>query len=479
MLFQSLQFILFFFPVFILNLVFANFFNSQDLRRILLVISSAIFYMSWNVSLFFLLAASIFINFYIGNWIAASSSHKTRKLLLLIAIAVQLVILALFKYANFGIESALVFLSAVGLAPSSPIFLDIILPLGISFYTFQGMSYVIDVYREKYRPYQSLLDFFLYISFFVQLIAGPIVRADFFRKNLVKADFSVSVAQVSSGLFLFVMGVFKKSVLADNAAKIADLVFLQADDVPSLMVLLGIYCFAFQIYFDFSGYTDMARGLARMLGFELPINFSAPYLARGLRDFWKRWHISLSTWLRDYLYISLGGSRVSTVRTYINLMLTMLLGGLWHGASFNFVIWGGIHGLFLSIEHAFSLKTGPNSTSNWVKVLTIFLTFHVVCFAWIFFRAPDFDTTLVILNKLVEMQGYLDVSALQLFKPQNWGFGLILPAVVVFAIEGRFNSNAINLEIRHVFWRAAFFTSLLFLILLTSGGANEFVYFQF
>jgi D-alanyl-lipoteichoic acid acyltransferase DltB (MBOAT superfamily) len=341
------------------------------------------------------------------------------------------------------------------------------------------MSYILDLYRRRYAPYESFLDFFLYISFFPQLVAGPLVRADFFLERLKRIGKPIELSMVTSGAMLFVAGVFKKAVLADNSAKIANFVFADPGEFSSLLTLLGLYAFAFQIYFDFSGYTDMARGIGRMLGIELPINFNLPYLSRGLREFWQRWHISLSTWLRDYLYISLGGNREGVRKTYRNLMITMLLGGLWHGASFNFIIWGGIHGGVLALEHAMIGKNERYAEGGLRNAVWIFLTFHLVCLAWIFFRADDFASAMTFLRTLTDLSGYATLSDLGYFKPQNWLFGLLLPFLVVFGLEKRMHTNEISLEMPRPFASALGFCVLLFMILLASGGSNEFVYFQF
>ena len=476
MLFHTLQFLLFFAPVFFLNLFFANRVGSSRARKWVLIAASAAFYMSWSAPLFALLALSISINYVVAQGIFRDPDRAKRWVSL--GITGQLVILGVFKYANFGIESAAVLLDALGLGMPR-VALDIVLPLGISFYTFQGIGYCVDVYRRHYEPYDSYLDFFLYISFFPQLVAGPIVRGDFFREQLRRFHHPITLSAVTSGLTLLVTGVFKKAVLADNAGKIANLVFNDPTSVSSLIVLLGVYAFAFQIYFDFSGYTDMARGLGRMLGIELPINFNLPYLSRGLREFWQRWHISLSTWLRDYLYIPLGGSRVTEWVTYRNLMLTMLLGGLWHGASWNFVVWGGIHGVGLAIEHMTLGKGERRLSSRWSHALVVFLTFQLVCFAWIFFRADTFATSATVIAQLADFGGYLQFHELNLFRPQNWFFGLLLPALMVFAIEPRVPSNGIGLEMAAPFRQAVACCTMFFLILLTSGRSNEFIYFQF
>ena len=478
MLFQSLQFLLFLLPVFLLNLYVTNKLKSLRARKLLLIAGSAFFYMSWSGPLFGLLTGSILLNFLAGGRIAGTEEQAQKKNWVRFGVIAQLLILGLFKYLNFGIESAEILLAGLGFEVPR-LALDIVLPLGISFYTFQGMSYVIDVYRGSYPPYESFLDFFLYISFFPQLVAGPIVRADYFLARLREIEKPITLSMVNSGLFIFVSGVFKKAVLADNAAKIANFVFQDPGDLSGMMTLLGLYAFAFQIYFDFSGYTDMARGIGRMLGIDLPINFNAPYLAKGLRDFWQRWHISLSTWLRDYLYISLGGSRVSSNKTYRNLLITMILGGLWHGASFNFIVWGAIHGGALAIEHA-TLGKGKRETSSWLgSFLAILLTFHLVCLAWIFFRATESAIAFTILGNIFDPVGWVNMQEVGFFKPQNWLFGLIAPAFYVFVLDRPLSTNDIGLDMPRPFLRAVAFCLFFFLTLLTAGQTSEFIYFQF
>ncbi len=476
MLFHILQFLLFFTVVFFLNLLLVNVFRHQNLRKWLLLVASLVFYITWNVPLVSLLIFCILMNYFCG--IQVSDRHHHRKLWVWISVVINLGILAVFKYLDFGIQTAAELCRAIGFQVNPGSF-DLILPLGISFFTFQSMGYVIDIYRGKYQPYRSFMDFALFVSFFPQLIAGPIVRADFFLKSLEVSKNPILLKNVNNGLFLLTVGIFKKAVLADNSAHIANMVFHNPQGVSSLLTLFGVLAFASQIYFDFSGYTDMARGLGRMLGIELPENFNRPYIAANIRDFWKRWHISLSTWLRDYLYISLGGSRCSSLKTYRNLFLTMLLGGLWHGASMNFVIWGGIHGSLLTLEHYLNKTSWAsfiNGNGSWKSLLWKIGTFVFVCFAWIFFRAETFGAAMEILRSLGDFSGYANLSELNLFRPQNWLFGLILPFVYIFLAERYSPSDTSSLA---PLPRAILFCIFFSLILLVSGATNEFIYFQF
>ena len=477
MLFHTLQFILFFGVLLAGNFLLANVFKLAEARKWLLLAASMFFYMSWNVPLLGLMLLCITVNYVGGLRVREGMPHRKRWLQAVVF--VNLGILGLFKYLDFGVQTAAELARAVGFQVNPGTF-DLILPLGISFYTFQAMGYTIDVYRSKYGPYASFKDYALFVSFFPQLVAGPIVRADYFLASLRVADNPVRLRLFSNGLLLFVGGVFKKAVLADNSANMANLVFAEPHSVGALMTLLGVLAFSAQIYFDFSGYTDMARGLGKMLGIELPQNFARPYAAQGIRDFWRRWHISLSTWLRDYLYISLGGSRMGRWRTYRNLFLTMLLGGLWHGASMNFVVWGALHGGLLVFEHGLrerGLGRLVDARRLPHKLLVGAVTYALVVLAWIFFRASDFDTASAVIGNLFRVNEYSNVAELGLFKPQNWLFGMLLP---YFYIWGPERWGDLDDTSGWSPWlRAMLFCGLLFLILLVAGASNEFIYFQF
>ena len=313
-----------------------------------LLLASYVFYAAWNPPFIVLLWISTLTDWFAARRIAVTSG-ATKRLYLILSVVVNLGLLGYFKYGGFLEENLAAVLETMGVsyAPSGA---SIILPLGISFYTFQSMSYSLDVYRDKIKPHHSLLDFALYVTFFPQLVAGPILRAGFFLQQLAEEN-KQRVSQFGWGLAIITVGMFEKVVLADGAlAPVVERVYGEATAANGVDAWIGTMAFAGQIFFDFNGYSMIAVGLGKCLGFELPWNFLSPYGAVGFSDFWRRWHITLSTWLRDYLYISLSGNRAGTVRTIVNLMLTMLLGGLWHGASWLFVLWGGVHGLFLVIE---------------------------------------------------------------------------------------------------------------------------------
>ncbi|MCX6301231.1 MAG: MBOAT family protein [Bacteroidia bacterium] len=380
----------------------------------LLLVSLFFYYKSGGLFLFLLLFVTI-IDYTCGLLIYRSGKKPMKRLFILISILSNLGILAYFKYTGFLVDSLnqvlgtsfqvhdfLASFSNTHLGTSFDV-TSIILPVGISFFTFQSLSYTIDVYRGKLEPVRSIIDFGFYVSFFPQLVAGPIVRASEFIPQLYK-EFSLSKREFSHALFLISKGLIKKIIISDFiAVNFIDRVF----DLPSLYSgfenLMAIYGYGLQIYCDFSGYTDIAIGLALILGFRLPVNFNSPYKAAGISDFWKRWHISLSRWLKDYLYIPLGGNRKGKFRTGLNLMITMLLGGLWHGASLRFVIWGGLHGIGLVINRIWDSIFGSRiKQGRFGRAVVVFLTFNFVSFCWIFFRAPDMNSVMLMITQILE-----------------------------------------------------------------------------
>jgi D-alanyl-lipoteichoic acid acyltransferase DltB (MBOAT superfamily) len=400
MLFASLHFFVFFVLVVLTSAALRKYKPRAEI--LFLVLASAYFYGQWSWAYLILIYVTIITDFYLG--LRCYNSKNPRGFLLL-SMVVNLGILVFFKYANFLIDSSNRLLQLSGFDWSlTP--LDFLLPVGISFYTFQSMSYTIDIFRGELRPRTSFLEYALFVSFFPQLVAGPIVRAkEFFQQLDGHRRFTFDMAQ--SGFLLMLIGLVKKTVFADNLALVADPVFNQPAHFDSLATLLAVYAFAFQIYFDFSGYTDMAIGAAKFLGFSFPKNFDHPYVSRSIQDFWRRWHMTLSRWLRDYLYISLGGNRQGRWKTSRNLFLTMFLGGLWHGASWNFAIWGTLHGLFLAGEKQLRkpLASG-RSIDQWLGRTRLgrgfqwLVTFNLVCLAWIFFRSDSLANSLLMLEHL-------------------------------------------------------------------------------
>jgi alginate O-acetyltransferase complex protein AlgI len=378
-------------------------------RKYILLAASYFFYMSFIPKFILLLLSLTAIDYTAARWIAWTRSPHARKAALVISLTANLGLLGFFKYYNFFAAN----IAQLFHKPSDAFALSIILPLGISFHTFQSMSYVIDVYRNEQEPITNPIDYALFISFFPQLVAGPIVRAREFFGDLYHWK-RPSSDDILRGLLLMLLGLAKKMVMADQFAQIANTYFQDPSKYPGMVpAWSAVIAFGIQIYFDFSGYTDMAIGMAKLLGFHFPVNFRRPYLASSITDFWHRWHISLSRWLRDYLYIPLGGNRDGPLKTYRNLMLTMLLGGLWHytargssvsdiGSGWNFIVWGGYHGALLSFERMFRRKSAPEGGS-WTALypLQALITFGLVMIGWVFFRATSFHESIYVLHQML------------------------------------------------------------------------------
>jgi len=377
-------------------------------RKVWLLVASYGFYAAWDWRFLALIWTSTLVNYLVGLRLRVEEREQRRRVLLTASVIVNLGLLGFFKYFGFFVDSAVELLGWLGLDPGRPA-VEIVLPVGISFFTFQAMSYTIDGYRRVLTPTRDLLDVALFVAFFPQLVAGPIVRAADFMPQLLSRRVFAEVA-VRPALVLFLVGFVKKAVLADNAAVVADAYFSDPAAASGFAAFLGVGAYAAQIYGDFSGYSDMAIALGALLGYRLPLNFDYPYLARNITDFWRRWHISLSTWLRDYLYVPLGGNRGGRLFTYRNLMLTMLLGGLWHGAAWRFVVWGGLHGVAL-IAHREWVRRRPDGLRvPGGAVLATAATLYWVCLAWIFFRAQDLETAWTATRSFLFLDGIGDLS---------------------------------------------------------------------
>lgn len=382
MLFDSPVYLLF------LLLVFLLYWRLQfRAQNIFLVAASYLFYGWWDWRFLLLMISSTVVDFFIARALDSEMPQPRRKQLLILSLIINFGVLGAFKYFNFFIDSTAGALRLLGIEGLPKSFLAVVLPPGISFYTFQEVAYIVDVYKGRLRAADRFTDYALFISLFPHLVAGPIQRPSHLLPQ-VQAPRTWNATQVFDGFLLILEGLFRKVVIADNCALIANAAANGKFGGPSLPVLLlGTYAFAWQIYGDFSAYSNIARGSAQLLGFHFIVNFRQPYLAESLQDFWRRWHISLSTWLRDYLYIPLGGNRRGKLRTYVNLIVTMLLGGLWHGANWTFVMWGGIHGFGLALERLFKLSEDRLTFfSRWGRRIVIF---HIVCLAWVFFRADS------------------------------------------------------------------------------------------
>jgi len=378
MIFASGVFLYYFLPVFLA----LYYLSPRYLKSYVIAVASYIFYGWWRPDFVILMLISTVVDYTCGEYITkAHEAGRKGKQWLIVSLVVNLGLLGYFKYVNFGIDSLNILLDSCGISPVR--WMDVVLPVGISFYTFQTMSYTIDVYRGTSPPVRNFRDFMCYVAMFPQLVAGPFVRYNTIADQLHTRDHTTE--KFFRGILFFQCGLAKKVLIADTLGYVANQAF---DGTVQSMIdsWMGVVAYAFQIFFDFSGYSDMAIGLGFMMGFRFPINFNQPYRAVSITDFWRRWHISLSSFLRDYLYMPLGGNRKGSVRTYVNLSITMLLGGLWHGAAWNFIVWGAYQGFWLVIERLFGKRSLYGRAPRWIQ---IGLTFIVALFGWVFFRAPD------------------------------------------------------------------------------------------
>jgi alginate O-acetyltransferase complex protein AlgI len=443
----------------------------QRWRHAWLLLASCVFYMTWNPYLILLILFSASVDYAAALAIERSPAPKLRKVLLVGSISINLGLLAFFKYANFFLDSAGKTLALFGVGWAHPV-VAVLLPLGISFYTFETISYVTDVYRGRTRAVRNLLDYALFIMFFPHLVAGPIVRPHDFLPQLARGK-RFHWDRMYLGARYLAAGLFKKCLLADNLATVADPVFAAPGSFASGAVRLAVLAYALQIYCDFSGYSDMAIGLAHMLGFRLPQNFNCPYLAVNPADFWRRWHISLSSWLRDYLYIPLGGNRAGAAKTYRNLLVVMALGGLWHGASWTFVVWGLYHGAWLALHRAVPLPGALGRPAFWpVRVAA---TCALTWVGWVFFRAQTLTDAFTVLTRLVVPTG--GASA-----------GATTAALVLACLAATFTGGLVGTFVRlsRVERRlaaplagAALAAVLLLAMVLAPENTRAFIYFQF
>ena len=468
MLFNSLTFLIFFIIVFALHRLIPGW----NRKKLLLLVASYVFYAAWNPPYVLILLFSTTLDWWLARLIWKHEAGGQRRALLVLSLASNLGLLGFFKYGGFLLRNAQALLAAFGLHYHPPAF-DIVLPIGISFYTFASLSYTIDVYRREVAGDSAYLDYALFVSFFPHLVAGPIVRA---RQLLpqIATPRTPTADQLGWGLALVIIGLFAKTVLADALfAPMVDELYAAPAAHNAAYAWAGVLGFAWQIYFDFSGYSLCAIGLALCFGFEFPDNFHYPYAARGFSDFWRRWHITLSTWLRDYLYIPLGGNRHGETRTYVNLMLTMLIGGLWHGASWMFVLWGGLHGAYLALERWWRSRVRASSP-GWQLPIAL-LVFLVVCLTWIPFRAHDRDTAAAVLRALFRIDGDAAVDLI-------WMLPLYAGAAIAFvwhylqrdtSLEARFASLAKPVQ------ACVLGACLIGMFLCSGGDQRAFIYFQF
>lgn len=442
------------------------------LQNALLLLASYVFYAWWEWRYVPLLLFSTCVDYWVAQRIEATEAPASRRRWVALSCAANLGLLGFFKYWDFFARSGNGLAGALGLEGALPE-LDILLPIGISFYTFQSMAYTIEVHRKHFPAWRSFLEFATYVSFFPQLVAGPIERPQRLLRAIA-ATRRVRASDVEQGLTLFAMGWLLKSA-ADVLATVADPVFGAPREAGAWSLLWGVYAFAFQLYCDFFGYTQMARGVAKLLGFDLMENFATPYFSANPAEFWRRWHISLSTWLRDYLYISLGGSRRTRARTLRNLLITMTLGGLWHGAAWGFVVWGVLHGVWL-VLHRWLYREG--SGPRIPKPLAVFATFHLVCVGWIFFRAQDTAEAGALANALHHLGGLL---ALPLAAWEAPPLAFAVTAIPLF-FDGLQRATGESQWTRGMHWALRGVALGLLITLASVLGSEQpraFVYFQF
>lgn len=471
MVFNSLTFFVFFAIVLLIHHTRI----SWRLKKLNLILASYLFYAAWNPPFVILLWISTIVDWTAAKYIARQKRKTMKQLLLVLSLSVNLGLLGFFKYGNFLFDNFIVALSFFDIS-FHPLRPDIVLPVGISFYTFQSMSYTIDVYRGKIKPWNSAIDFAMYVTFFPQLVAGPIVRATTFLPQCVTPRKATS-DQMAWGGFLLLLGLFQKVVLADTLlAPTADKVFSNAGQAGSIDAWAGVLAFSNQIFFDFAGYSTCAIGTALCLGFVLPRNFKFPYGAVGFSDFWQRWHVSLSSWLRDYLYIPLGGNRKGAFRKQVNLFLTMLIGGLWHGASWRYVFWGGLHGIFLMIESGLKKGFGHLSVHKtyWGRLLLSIITYLGVILAYVFFRSQTFQEAFIMIGHMLSLTGASLLTA------QEWQTAFIV-TILVNGFHMMMQKRSLKEVVMGspVFVRASLMAFMLIFIFLTPGDDRAFIYFQF
>jgi alginate O-acetyltransferase complex protein AlgI len=470
MLFPTIEFALFFAVVF----PFTWLLNEHNtLKKCFLVAASYFFYATWRADFTLILLTSSVINFCLALLLGRLADGRGRLALLWLGIAINLGILGAFKYYNFFAASTMNLAGTAGWNLEIPFF-EIGLPIAISFLTFHALSYIIDVYHRKLTPTRSLVDILLYISFFPHLIAGPIVRAKAFLEQTIQRSDAKDI-RLGFAVFLIVGGLFKKVIVANYlSTDFVDGVFRTPTEYSRLDLLIGMYAYALQIYCDFSAYTDIAIGIANLLGYQFPENFNQPYRALSVQDFWRRWHMTLSFWLRDYLYIPLGGNRGGALATYRNILITMTLGGLWHGASLSFIIWGVLHGVALVVERMLGI-TGPGGHRHVPAAISWLITFHFVCLTWVFFRAPSLDGAWSYLTTLVsgDMIWSTTVTPLVALMLVFGALTQIIPNGWFERLETRYDRASLAVKV------ALPFVVIFLVCVAAPGGVPPFIYFQF
>jgi alginate O-acetyltransferase complex protein AlgI len=488
MVFNSLHFVAFFVVVYTLYRLFPHRWQNR-----LLLVASYYFYAAWDWRFLGLLIASTIIDYFCALFIASRTDPRRRRLALVLSLSFNLTMLGFFKYFNFFAENLKVLASDVGWNLDF-VTIRVLLPIGISFYTFITMSYVIDVYRRDIEPTRSFLDFALFVAYFPHLVAGPILRASLLLPQIARRRV-IQNEQIRDGLWLIAWGLFKKIFVADNLAHVVDAVFAPGGSPTGWEVLFGVYAFAFQIYGDFSGYSDIARGTSKLMGIELNLNFRFPYFVRTPQEFWRHWHISLSTWLRDYLYIPLGGNRGSEWRTRRNLLITMVLGGLWHGAAWTFILWGLYQGVLLVVFRSAGAKPtraaqgagvdarpgrASSTASGFVRAsataLATLAMFHLTCYGWLIFRAKSGGQIATLTRALVAGWSHWTPAA------SEYGAALLFyvtPLLIVHALEAWHEDFVVVFRFPRLARYSVYAAVFYFVLLFGDFGGTQFIYFQF
>lgn len=472
MVFSSILFLLYFLPIFLL----CYWLTPRNFKNYIILVFSLIFY-SWGAPEFvFILVGSTILDFFIVKGIERSITKKRKKGFLIASLGMNIGLLAYFKYANFFVENFNTALRSLGVEQVE--WTEVVLPIGISFYTFQTLTYAIDVYRGVHKSLHKLTDYLVYILSFPQMIAGPIVRFNLIADEIVLRKETID--DKIYGFYRFCIGLAKKVFIANVMGEVASgIMDHEIDGISTTTAWIGILAYTFQIYFDFAGYSDMAIGLGRMMGFHFPENFNNPYTSRSITEFWRRWHITLGQWMRDYLYIPLGGNRVSKKwRIYFNLWIVFLISGLWHGASWNFVIWGAFHGLFLILDRLFLQKV-LDSLGRFASVI---ITFTIVVFGWVFFKIEDFDTAILYCSKMIDFTNWhslsldretLFVGSLAIFFSFITSFS-IGKKIETFLYAERISNTGVSLQIV-----SALIVFVLSVSIITASDFNPFIYYRF
>lgn len=475
MVFSSSLFLLYFLPIF-LGLYYLS---APKYKNWVALVASLFFYGFGAPKFIFIVLFSIVIDFFIVKKIHLSTVKKTRNILLAASVFLNIGLLAYFKYANFMVDNIDIFLQNFSMDPVA--WTAVVLPIGISFYTFQKLSYTIDVYRKQSEPLKHIKDYMLFILLFPQLIAGPIVRYNEIAKQLVDREKNENIDNRLLGFYRFIIGLSKKVLIANTLGQVVDVIFANtAEDLTTVSSWVGIVAYSFQIYYDFSGYSDMAIGIGRMLGFKFPENFNNPYISQNISEFWRRWHMTLGSWMRDYLYIPLGGNRVkSKFRLYFNLWIVFLISGLWHGAAWNFVAWGAFHGLFLVLDRLFLIKL----FSKIGKIPRIIITYLLTLIGWVIFRAESFSYAISYLKSMFCFDGNnLDTPLEHKF----WGMlglGFVFAFIGIFKFGRKLEKFFFYKEYNIKQYILVGLTMIVLLIIsisfITKRGFNPFIYFRF